>query len=533
MKKFKQILTFSFILLTFVNCNTTKNVAEQKKNVLFIVVDDLKPLLNCYGATQIISPNIDALAAKSVAFENAHTQQAICSASRVSFFTGMRPDHTKIWDLSTRMREMNPDILTMPEYFKQNDYQTVGLGKILHGAKDNDVQSWTKDFIYDGDLKYADGFELPANGFYQSPEIQKGYKVFKANYDANPNKDDSWFAVNGALKEAKLRPSIKVADVPDDAYSDGAAALRTIELMKEFQEKDEKFFLSIGFKKPHLPFVAPKKYWDLYKREEIELAAFQGESEGTPQFAYHNFGELKNYSDIAENLDEDGKVIEAKQRELIHGYYACVSYIDAQIGLLMEHLKSSGLDKNTVIVLVGDHGWHLGDHGLWNKHSNFEQATRTPLMFHSPDIKGNLKNSSPVELVDMFPTICDLAGLAIPEGLQGTSLLPILKAEKDNVKDFAISQYPRRCNVVASVIGKYPEDCTIMGYAVRSDRYRYVAWYEGNYENRTEFDAKAIEAEEFYDYEKDPLETRNLVEEPEYQTIKEEMKTHLKNMIWK
>jgi arylsulfatase A-like enzyme len=493
--------------------------APEKQNVLFIIVDDLKPLLGAYGADQIISPNIDALAASGTLFTNAHAQQAICAASRMSFMTGMRPDRTRIWDLQTKMRDENPNALTLPEYFKQNEYQTVGLGKVMHGAKNNDAQSWTMDFVNDTDLTYPEGYEMPANGFYQGEELLKGYQKNEEEQSASHLNDD-WFAVNARLKAANLRPSVEMADVPDDAYTDGAAARKTVELMEGFRQKKQPFMVTIGFKKPHLPFVAPTKYWELYQRENIQLASHQGAAEGAPAFAYHNNGELKNYSDIAPHLDENGRVDDDKQRELIHGYYACVSYIDAQIGLLTDYLKESGLDKNTAIVLVGDHGWHLGDHGLWNKHSNFEQATRTPLIFSAPGLPAGQRNDSPVELVDIFPTICDLAGLAQTEDLQGKSLLPILEGRESRVKSAALSQYPRNCNVVRKAMEQYPDACDIMGYAVRDDRYRYVAWYQGSYTDRNNFNADAIVAEELYDYKNDPLETISVVDQAQYAEVK-------------
>ena len=175
-----------------------------------------------------------------------------------------------------------------------------------------------------------------------------------------------------------------------------------------------------------MPFTPPKKYWDLYDRNKIDLAEFQKKSDGSPLEAYHQSGELRNYHDAEPSMDENGIVNEDKQRELIHGYMASVSFIDAQLGLILNHLKSLGMDKNTVVIFFGDHGWHLGDHGLWNKHSNFEEATRTPLIFKSPDIEGGFINDSPVELLDIFPTICNLAGIPITEDLDGISLVPIL-----------------------------------------------------------------------------------------------------------
>jgi arylsulfatase A-like enzyme len=334
------------------------------------------------------------------------------------------------------------------------------------------------------------------------------------------------------MKSAGLRPLTESLDVPDNAYADGASSLKTIELLKEFDRENKKFFLTVGFQKPHLPFTPPKKYWDLYERDNIKLSEFQKRSDGSPSDAYHRSGELRNYHDSEPSMDENGIVNDDKQREIIHGYMASVSFIDAQVGIILDYLKSSGMDDNTVVVFFGDHGWHLGDHGLWNKHSNFEEATRTPLIFRSPDITGGFINKSPVELLDIFPTICELAGIEVPEYLDGVSLLPILEKKVSIQKDFAISQYPRRCNVMRSVIGTYPEDCTLMGYAVRNSRYRYVAWVSGDYEDRSDFNNNEILMEELYDYDIDPLETRSFASDPKYQMVKDEMIGNLRSVIW-
>lgn len=493
-------------------------VNAQKKNVLFVIVDDLKPMINSMGENQIISPNFDALVAQSTVFTNAQCQQAVCAPSRVSFMTGMRPDYTKIWDLQTKMRDMNPDILTMPQYFKQNGYETVGLGKVLHGARKNDPRSWTKPFVEDLDMVYAEGYSIPANFKYQSEEAQKLYQEIKDNYPGDPTSDKVWLAVNKEFNKAGLNPSTECIEVPDDAYADGAMVGSAVQLMEQFQKGERPFMLVMGFHKPHLPFVAPKKYWDLYDREKIELAPFQEHAANSPEYAYHSWGELKNYSDIKPNLDELGRVMPDKQRELIHGYYASVSYVDAQLGKLLAHLKESGLDQSTSIVLVGDHGWHLGDHGMWNKHSNFEQATRTPLIVSDPDISETPTSGSPVELIDVFPTICDLVGLKKPAHLDGESLVPIVNGEKESVKKVAMSQYPRGDR---------------MGYALRNDRFRYVAWYDGfDIATGLSTESKLI-AEELYDYQEDPLETKNWIEKSEYADVVSEMKDQLKAIIEK
>ena len=515
--------------LIFFSCNDENK--SQRKNVLFIVVDDLKPLLGSYGYNEIISPNIDKLASEGVLFSKAYAQQAICTASRMSFITGKRPDYTKIWDLQTKLRDIRPDIKTIPQYFKENGYETVGMGKVMHGAKNNDPLSWTKPFIANENFEYAEGFKMPAN-LYQSPEIHKKWDSLQAALDADPNADRGWFAVNSVMRSAGLRPLTENLDVPDNAYADGASTLKTIELLNEFDRDNKNFFLTVGFQKPHLPFTPPKKYWDLYQRDDIKLAEFQSKSIGSPQEAYHQSGELRNYHDTEPSMDENGIVSEAKQRELIHGYMASVSFIDAQVGMILDHLESTGMDENTVVVFFGDHGWHLGDHGLWNKHSNFEEATRTPLIFKSPDIDGGFVNDSPVELLDIFPTVCTLAGIPKPDDLDGISLVPILEKKSEYLRDFAISQYPRRCNVMRSVIGRYPDDCTLMGYAVRNEKYRYIAWISGDFEDRSDFNNDEIVMEELYDYEIDPLETKSYASDASYQKVKEGMIKDLRSVIW-
>jgi len=494
------------LLLLFIS-----TIQAQKTNVVFILVDDLKPTINAFGESQMITPNFDKLANESVVFTNAQAQQAVCAPSRVSFMTGMRPDYTQILDLKTHMRNKVPNSLTIPEYFKQNGYTTAGLGKVLHGAKNNDPQSWSIPFINEDELPYNKAEPIPADFQYQNANTRKIYdKVLQMK------KNGAKINTRKQLTKLGGRPSVENEDVPDDAYADGAIAKKSIELMQGFQQKNKPFFITIGFKKPHLPFVAPTKYWNLYNRNEIELAAFQEKAEGAPTYAYHTFGELKNYADIKENIDQNGRVIDAKQRELIHGYYASVSYIDAQLGKIMDYLDASGLQKNTLVVLIGDHGWHLGDHGLWNKHSNYEQATRTPMIVRMPKGMTGFKNTSPVELIDVFPTICDVAGLKKPNNLQGLSLIPIIDGSATKVQEAALSQYPRNDK---------------MGYALRTDNYRYVEWRQGNYKKSKDYMNGKVVATELYDYEKDPLETKNLAKDPSYAKVVKHLHTLLNQTI--
>jgi len=453
-------LTIAALTVQFAYGQTAKH-----KNVLFIAVDDLKPMLGCYGVTNIITPNIDQLATNGVIFSNAHCQYAICSPSRASLLTGMRPDYTQIWDFKSRMRDINPDILTIPQYFKNSGYTSIGMGKIFDG-------------------RGCDGWDTQDVPSWSEPLRMVGRGLVYLN-----------------TTDPKKKPSTEIADVNDYAYKDGLIAQTAIQELQTLSKQDKPFFLAVGFLKPHLPFCAPKKYWDMYNREDIKLPYYRKLPEGSPSYAFQDSWELKGgYTDI----DRRKPIPEAKQKELIHGYMACVTYIDKLVGEVIDELKATDQYENTIIVLWGDHGWHLGDHGMFCKHTNYEQATRSPLIFSGASIKAkDIDCSSPTEFVDIFPTLCDLAGLKKPAHLDGTSLLPILDGKKTAVKDFAVSQFARNTN------GK-----SLMGYTYRDNRYRYTAWVKKNFKNGEK--TGPIVAEEFFDYETDPQETKNLINEPEY-----------------
>ncbi|MGC3946195.1 MAG: sulfatase [Chryseolinea sp.] len=276
------------------------------------------------------------------------------------------------------------------------------------------------------------------------------------------------------------------------------------------------FFLAVGFKKPHLPFVAPKKYWDLYKRDQFKVNPHQQKAKNSPDVAYHESKEMKGYVDVppfdSYSKNKDDHFSAERQQELIHGYYACISYTDALIQQLLDEVKRLGIDDNTVIVLWGDHGWHLGDHGLWNKHSNFEQATRSTLLLSVPWIPGGVKSSSLTEFVDVYPTILDLLKLPLPAGLDGKSLLPIIKDPRAVVHEFAVSQYPRPDN--------------IMGYTIRTERYRYTEWIK-DYKSYQPYDEAKVVARELYDYKKDPEELVSEASNPAYKKIVAELSRQL------
>ena len=467
-----------------------------KPNVLFIAIDDLKPYLNFYGFSAVKSPNLDKLAERSTVFMSNYCQQAVCAPTRASLLTGLRPDRTQVWDLKTLIRDKNPDVVTLPQIFKQNGYTTAALGKVFDQRsvdKMHDEVSWSEP--YKGKYKYPEAYGAPLLGHYQNPEMKKKY--------ANADEKDM----------AAVKVSTESADVLDDAYADGAMINQAVLDLRKYGSSGKPFFLAVGIRKPHLPFIAPKKYWDLYNRDEIEVAPWQKPSIGGPDIAYHNSGELRGYTDIKSLVKDDDELNlnVDKQKELIHGYYASISYVDALVGKLLAELKSSGLDKNTIIILWGDHGWHFGDHNLWNKHSNFEQATRTPLIISLPDQKSKIIYNSITEFVDVYPTLTELANIKPPQGLDGKSLVPALKGEQNAIKEFAISQYPRK---------KGKEN--YMGYALRSKQYRFVEWIK-DFRTTQKFDPLNVNAVELYDYEKDPLETKNLANDPAYKEVKEDL----------
>ena len=511
-------LPFKYLLfLTLISTVlTTQSQEIEKPNILFISIDDLKPSIGSFGDEFAVTPNIDELSKEATIFLNNHNQLAICAASRVSFLTGLRPDNTKVWDLKTKMRDVNPDVLTLPEHFKNNGYETIGIGKIYDPrAVDSgrDRRSWSVPFITQNQLKFSDGYSFPSGGFYQGKENREIRSKFRQEGIekgvSNLNKYES----------DRFKPPYENADVPDGAYMDGAIANRAVELIDQM-DSSKPFFLAVGFLRPHLPFNAPTKYWNMYNEDEIQLAEFRTKSKNPVDIAYKGGWEINTYKapgiEYIEN--EEGLLIlpDDIQRKLIHGYYAATSYIDAQIGKLVAKLKEKGLDKNTIIVLWGDHGFHLGDHSQWTKHTNFEQSTRSPLLIKDPRIKKTISVNSPTEFVDVFPTLCDLAELEIPDVLDGISLKPHIMGEQTTSKIFAVSQYPRHGN--------------IMGYSFRSKTHRYTVWVK-NKKSTEPIEIKDIYAEELYDYVNDPLETDNIINYPESERIKNAYRTQAFNFF--
>ncbi len=502
-------------------------VAQQqsKPNILFIAIDDLKPILGCYGNTMIKTPNIDRLAKMGTVFMNNYVQQAVCGPTRASLMTGMRPDYTKVWDLKTRMRDVNPDILSIPQYFISQGYSTQGIGKVYDPRcvdKDIDKPSWSVPY-YKTDSKYYGVYGEPAEGRYQLAETkQLAEKYIKEALDNGKTKAEA-----NEFVQTKIKPSVESADVPDYAYNDGANILQAKDILAQLSKNNKPFFFAVGVAKPHLPFVAPKKYWDLYKREDMPLAKFQEQNKNPVAVAYHNAGELRGYTDIPPltsftDQKSYGLTLPVdKQKELIHGYYAAISYTDANVGKLLDALDSLGLTKSTIIVLWGDHGWHLGDHNLWCKHTNFEDATRAPLIIAAPGLKP-AKTNSQTEHIDIFPTLCELAGVNIPAKLDGKSLVPLMKYPAASVKEYSVSQYPRS-NASAENERLGYADANAMGYSIRTKQYRYTIWMSNGFRSNKPFDSKLIIGKELYDYKKDPLEKVNVANDKKYAAASKQM----------
>ena len=482
---------------------------NKQLNVVFIAVDDLKPTIRSFGENFAVTPKMAMLARKSSVFLNAHTQQAICSPSRISLLTGLRPDKTQVYDLKTKMRDKLPNVITIPQHFKRNGYITAGVGKIFDPRgvdKQSDDVSWSLPYKRAHQLKYPKDWGQPMVGYYQNHQIKEKIKSIVKKENIPPAK------VGDYLKTV-FRPPFSSSPAPDEAYADGAIAAEALRMIDDLSTKRKPFFLAVGFKRPHLPFSAPQKYWNLYGRDRIPLAAFHERGSNIGRLAFKGPGEISKYPMDGRfyTTDNNGQLNldVAFQRELVHGYYACASFIDFQIGKIVNKLKKEGLMGNTIIVIWGDHGFHLGDHRMWTKHSNFEQATRSPLIIYNPKTRAAQKIISPTEFVDIFPTLTDLAQIVPPSNVDGTSLLPMMMGQQQSVKEFAVSQYPRNNK---------------MGYSFRTAAHRYTLWIEKSKIGQ-KISSKDIVQEELFDYNSDPLETKNHIGIAGYNKVYNDLKS--------
>jgi len=395
------------LLLLFVLLVPIRALADERPNVLFIAVDDLRPELACYGKQQIHSPNIDRLAASGVLFERAYCMVPTCGASRASLMTGIRPARKRFVNYLTWAERDAPGITTFNTQFRKNGYYTVSLGKVFHHPADN-AEGWSER-----------AWRPRGVPWYRRPE----------NHELHEQRQKQ--------EKRKRGPAWESAGVPDNAYADGVLAERAIADLERLKRKDEPFFLAVGFFKPHLPFIAPEKYWDLYDHEKIQLPNNYHVPQNAPEESIHASGELRAYAGIPAK----GPVSDETARNLIHGYYACVSYTDGLIGKLLDELDRLELTDNTIVVLWGDHGWNLGEHTLWCKHSCYETSMQIPLIVRAPGVNGGQRRSGLVESIDVYPALCELAALPLPEQLQGRSFATLMKEPNAEWKSAAVGRY--------------------------------------------------------------------------------------------
>ncbi len=447
--------------------------AGEPKNVLMILVDDLKAEFGAYGNSLVSSPNLDRLASKGIRFDRAYCNQAVCGPSRNNLLVGLRSTTLGLYGFDPGFRAVFPDAVTLPQYFMQHGYQVEGVGKVYHIGHGNygDDASWSSPFHPD---KVVD---------YVLEESTGGQLTREEAYFSNQSLGNIGRLPRGAAWEC--------ADVDDNAYADGRIASEGIRRLNRLKASDKPFFLAVGFVKPHLPFCAPKKYWDLYEDSDFKLTERDTPPERAPPYAGKDPRiEIANYKPVP----ADGQVPDDMQRHLMHGYFASLSYMDAQLGRLMDEVERLGLAEDTVIMLWGDNGWHFGDHGTWTKHTNYEQDNHIPLFFLVPGIvTPGSSTQAFAETVDLYPTLAELAGLPapdVPQGIDGKSLVPVLKDPLASTRDHVYHSYARGNRI---------------GRAIRTDRYRMVEWKVAG--------APGSEAEyELYDYDSSALEKKNIAD---------------------
>ena len=437
---------------------------EVRPNVLFLAVDDLRPELGAYGASHMRTPAIDRLAATGVTFVRAYANVPVCGASRASMMTGLRPTRERFLTYFTRVDEDAPGVPTVAGWFRQAGYTTISLGKVLHHS-DDAVDSWS---------------ETPWD---PQNDSLPGYRKWR-NYLVEEN-------IREDMKKDGNVPAYEAPDVDDDAYFDGKVAVRAMAYLQRFAREDEPFFLAVGFVKPHLPFNAPKRYWDLYPEESLPRPVNQPFPESAPQLAWHNWGELRRYAGVPEG---DAPVPEDLARTLVQGYRAATSYSDAQVGRVLDELERLGLADNTIVVLWGDHGFSLGEHGLWVKHSPFELANRIPLIVRAPGGEPGVAHGL-VESVDIYPTLVELSGLPRPGHLQGEDFTAALRGTDHAPRKAAFTRWQN-------------------SDSIRTDRYHYTEW-----RNRK----GAVIGRMLYDRVRDPGETNNVAENPDYAIVVAEL----------
>ena len=450
--------------------------AADRPNVLMILVDDLKPAMGCYGDKIAVTPHMDRLASQGMRFDLAYCNQAVCAPSRFTLMLGAHSTSTGLYGLGSQLREILPNAITLPQYFARHGYRTESLGKVFHIGHGNhgDPASFMVPHFHDKVIEYLD------------PDSTNGGML---------TREEAYFTNQklGQIRSLPRGAAFESPEVADIDYADGRVAAETVNRLAAAKQRraadGTPFFIVAGFARPHLPFSAPKKYWDLYRPQDLPMPKHEDLPVDAPGVAGKRGGEISNYKPVPADANE--AFGDELKRDLIHGYYASMSYVDAQIGKVLSELDRLGLTNDTIVVLWGDHGFHLGDLGIWTKHTNYEQANRIPILFSAPGrVASGASTRQLAESVDVFPTLVELAGLPdaeVPQSLDGVSLVPVLEDPEVRVRNHAYHAYPKRK----------------LGRAIRTERYRLVQWLGE--------DAPADQAEyELYDYENDPSETHNL-----------------------
>ncbi len=450
---------------------------SERPNVLLILVDDLRPAIGAYGDPVAITPNLDKLAASGVLFERAYCNQAVCGPSRYNLLLGSRSTSSGIYHFGRDFRDPYPDAVTLPQYFKQHGYHTESMGKVFHIGHGTygDTASWSVPHHKDLVIEYVD----PASKKEGLTREEALFSNREWGYSRSLPRGSAW----------------ESPDVADDAYADGRVAARAVDRLQALKSRSgQPFFLAVGFARPHLPFSVPQKYWDLYDEGKLPLPSLTTRPEGAPPYAVKYGDEIDQYAPLPEKVTEE-PFPDSLTRKLIHGYYAAVSYVDSQIGVVLDELAALDLDENTIVVLWGDHGYLLGEMGMWTKHVNYELANRIPLVIAAPGAgRPGSHTAQLTETVDIYPTLVELAGLPAPQVQQpfdGLSMVPVLSDAETRIRDHAYHCFPRG--------GR-------LGRAIRTDRYRLVAWQEiDNNTGPVEY--------ELYDYQNGFMEVNNIADE--------------------
>ncbi len=489
---------YLFLLLAFcsIQCIGCKQATTESKppNVIFISIDDLRPALGVYDDPIAITPHIDQIASEGTTFRQAFCQSAVCAPSRASLMTGVRPDSTRVWHLGDKFREINNDAVTMPQYFSEHGYHTINLGKIFHNYMPDSI-SWDEPDLRPSKYLKEDWLGRDGETFYIDPAVHK----------SQVRKRDS------LLKLRPVRyadgwntgPAWEAADVHDSMYYDGTQNELAKKALTRLAKGDKPFYMGLGFFRPHLPFTAPKKYWDLYDPNQIPMATNPNIPEGAPLLTMNSMYELRHYDGFGHigHPTSDYRMSEDTIRILRHGYYASISYVDKLVGDLITHLKDLDIYHNSIIVIWGDHGWKLGDHNSWGKMTNYNIDLQVPVIIRAPKQRNRGAHTYALtELVDLFPTICELAGIEIPTYMQGLSMAPLMDKPDRDWKTAAFSQFHRRPKVSA-------DGQRYMGYSINTKTHHYIEWYDWDHEEGLRGNLRETE---LYDRIHDPHETVNI-----------------------